>query len=353
MLRANRGEWSELYAFFKVLADHCLYVSDETLNQGDERVWVVEALKGDLRGEYSQDGSEIRVSCNEKSRQEGRRTMERRARRLLSAIQTAPKGKGSFPNEEAERFLTSIGCFGIKAPSRDKRDMDLTVEDVRFGGLQTFGFSVKSYLGGAPTLLNASGATRFRYEVSGLTETDVREINAIDGKRKYIERAEQIIKRSTGITFVDVENKIFRRNLELLDDAMPDIVAHLLEAAWFWKKQTVAEACAWVEQKDPRKYGERKDIYGVKVRRLLQAIALGMMPASPWHDKDDATGGYIVIRQDGALVAFYVYNRAKFCDYLFNRTKFEKPSASRTGSMNLFGSDGRTYVDLCLDIRFF
>lgn len=41
----------------------------------------------------------------------------------------------------------------------------------------------------------------------------------------------------------------------------------------------------------------------------LRNVALGMGSATPWADKDDATGGYIVVRPDGGLVASYIYNR--------------------------------------------
>lgn len=354
MAGANRGEWSEIYAFFRLLADQYLFGCDASLKRDETvRIKVVAATKGLLKGAYKNDGTSVCIAYDGQSRIESRAEMDARATRLLSAIKAAKNTKGSFHEATTETFLASIGCRKIKSPSKLKRDMDVTVVDPSSGAIPTLGFSVKSLLGAPPTLLNASKATLFQYEVAGLSEKDIGEINAIDGRRdKRSKRAQAILERNATLTFTHPKSPTFHQNLITLDDAMPTIVAELLEAAWFHEKRSLREACTWVEGRDPRGYGDNRALYGIKLRRLLRAVALGMVPNTPWHDRDDATGGYIVVRPDGDLVAFYVYNRAMFDDYLFNSTNIETPSLDRHEAMRLYQENGRTYIDLCLDIRF-
>ena len=45
---ANKGEWSEVYAFFKLLADGRLYCGDGHLNRYDERYYpILEIFRND------------------------------------------------------------------------------------------------------------------------------------------------------------------------------------------------------------------------------------------------------------------------------------------------------------------
>ena len=40
-LKGNKGEWSELYAFFKLLADGRLYCGDGLLNRYDDKYYPI------------------------------------------------------------------------------------------------------------------------------------------------------------------------------------------------------------------------------------------------------------------------------------------------------------------------
>ena len=47
-LKGNRGEWSELYTFFKLLADGCLFCGDGKLNRYDEKFYpILEVFRDD------------------------------------------------------------------------------------------------------------------------------------------------------------------------------------------------------------------------------------------------------------------------------------------------------------------
>lgn len=358
-ITGNRGEWSEIYAFLRLLCDGELHGANADLSPDENQCLdVIRVARRHgasvFRGEILPDGS-VALWYN------GARTVSRKELKsivmlLLAKIKESPKGSGSFAEPGTEAFLRSIGCVAIKASSRDKKDLDVTVLDNHVGGEQTYGLSIKSELGASPTLLNATGATQFEYEVTGLDEAQARAIMAITpetvGKRKwFLERAVALRESGARIRLVAVKKPAFRRNLLLLDDALPEILGEMLLVYTLNRKTSVAEACAHVAAQDPRGYGD-PSLYTFKVRRFLRAVALGMEPGTPWQDSDEATGGYLIVTKEGELVAFYVYNRAKLDDYLFHATRFETPSTKRTDILNLRRVGDAWRFFLTLQIRF-
>ena len=89
-----------------------------------------------------------------------------------------------------------------------------------------------------------------------------------------------------------------------------------------------------------------------KVRNFLRAAALGMVPSKIWDTKLSAYGGYIVVRDDGSLVCYHLFNDDEFRDYLFKNTKFDTPSTSRYEFGDLFVQDGKLFMKLNLQVRF-
>ena len=354
-ITGNRGEWSEIYAFLRLLCDGELHGANADLSVNPKmslKVLKVARMVGGLEfgGEPSIDGATVKVWYNG-GVSLSKAVLERRTTQLLNAILHAPNTGGTFFHEETEAFLRSIGCVAIKATSTEKRDLDVTVKDDHTGGTPTYGFSIKSRLGAPSTLLNAADTTLFSYAVPGLAWADARRLNAIAGKNRYKERAAWLTEHGLRPCFAGMRDATFFRNLQMLDDALPEIVATLLLDSRMAGHTRLDEACDVLAAKNPRGYQD-PSLYGVKVRRLLRAAALGMVPGTAWADHDDATGGYIIVKEGGELVAFYVYNRAKFDDYLFHATRFEMPSGDRYHPMHFYRAGGEVRFDLCLQIRF-
>lgn len=92
--------------------------------------------------------------------------------------------------------------------------------------------------------------------------------------------------------------------------------------------------------------------YTYKLKTLLCAIALGMVPSKPWYGREDANGGYIVVKDDGNVVCFFLYNRNEFERYLLDCTRFERASTSRHGYMEVLKEGDEYYINLNLQIRF-
>ena len=77
-----------------------------------------------------------------------------------------------------------------------------------------------------------------------------------------------------------------------------------------------------------------------------------MLPSTPWNGKADATGGYIIVREDGEVLCYHLFNRNEFEDYLVNNTKFETASTSRHQFGSIYKDNGKYYLKLNLQIRF-
>jgi hypothetical protein len=92
--------------------------------------------------------------------------------------------------------------------------------------------------------------------------------------------------------------------------------------------------------------------YTYKFKELLCCAALGMTPATAWDGHDEANGGYIVVTSKGNVLAYHIYNRDFFKEYLMNNTKFERASTSRHGYASIYKENNKTYIKLNLQIRF-
>lgn len=81
-------------------------------------------------------------------------------------------------------------------------------------------------------------------------------------------------------------------------------------------------------------------------------VALGMTPSKVWTGKYIATGGFIIVRQDGEIVCYHIYNQNKFQDYLLNNTKFEQAGTGRYDFGKLYREKNKIFIKLNLQIRF-
>ncbi|MEA2092036.1 MAG: HpaII family restriction endonuclease, partial [Campylobacterota bacterium] len=88
------------------------------------------------------------------------------------------------------------------------------------------------------------------------------------------------------------------------------------------------------------------------VKRFLGAIALGMFPNKEWDGLMVVNGGYILVKENGEIVCFHLFNEDIFRDYLLSTVKLETPSSSRHQFGSIFKESGETKIKLNLQIRF-
>lgn len=119
-------------------------------------------------------------------------------------------------------------------------------------------------------------------------------------------------------------NETFNRNLQTVDYRMPEILGNLFLESYFVEGKSISD----VVDKYCDEFSEDKEIIIHKVKDLLVAVALGMEPNTKWTGLEDANGGYIVVKDDGEVLCYHIYDRNKLRNYLFRNTKFDSPSSS-------------------------
>lgn len=163
------------------------------------------------------------------------------------------------------------------------------------------GFSIKSEAGASPTLLNASSATTFVYKLKGNDVNDElkEKINNISGNRKIQERVIGLYHAQTSLHFAHTECKTFANNLQMIDDRLPEMIAMMMEDCYRNRNMNIKDAVERISKVNPFSYdlSQGHDFYGYKVKTLLVATALGMVPATRWSGHYDATGGYLVVKR--------------------------------------------------------
>jgi len=348
MRKFNKGEWSELLVFLSVLFEGKLYAADEDLNRIDEIFYVVlKAIRQDI--EYvRQDEQMLRiVGASDESITLTFDVFEKQIRHLYNKIKET-KGS-SFEIPEIESLLEKLGIIQIKANSTKKGDLTIQIHDTFTGLKPVIDFSIKSYLGGAPTLLNASGATVFTYLVGNdYAEDLIVSTNSIDGPSKIKDRISFLNSQNAKLKFVNEMDQTFYYNLQMVDSRMPEILAGLVLTSYFVTGKRMSD----VVKTFCDNFNENHDLIQHKVKDLLISIALGMVPKTKWHGIDEANGGYIIVKSDGEIVCYHIYDRNRLRNYLYKSTKFDSPSSSRTGAGKLFKEDDKVKFKLTCQIRF-
>lgn len=354
-MSGNKGEWSELYAFFKLLSEGRVFAADSEAKQIDDVFYpITKIMREETKGEpieyvIDRETKSVQLHFDGKVIDSVRQDiLADKASLLYYEIQ---EGKSSFEIDQIATFANGLMIHKIKAPSSDKTDISMQIEDTFTNTKQDVGFSIKSDLGNAPTLLNASKATNFVYAVRGLNEDDIKAINAIDSRSKIRDRMGAIYAARGSFVFKEPANTVFDDNLILIDSLLPEIIADLLLVSYSRDIFSLQELVDILEQENPRGY-RRKDAYAYKVRKLLCACALGMKPSQTWDGSEEANGGYILVTKSGEVLAYHIYNREAFELYLLSNTVLERASTGRHEYMSLYEENGETRINLNLQIRF-
>lgn len=356
-LTGNKGEWSEIYTLFRLLGEGKVHAGDANLNKLDLYYPILNIIREEgklyeYKPQVEQNIVVVDENCNELIRIPMARFMEE-SLLLLNAIKKSNERAFEIPS--TERFMNKIGCTKLKAASKDKADIHIVIHDLRTNMTPKLGFSIKSQLGSASTLLNAGETTNIRYRLSGgnITDEEIEEINGITG---HIPRMQSLIGRGYKLEYSDIEHPIFKNNLLFLDTCMPEFIARcLMYDSMPCSTSLVKDAVKTMSIQNPMKFtgDDVLAFYEHKMKVLLLDSALGMTPAKEWKGRYDANGGYLVVRKDGEIVCYHFYNRNDVEDYLYNNTRFERASRSRYHYGALYrGDDGEVYIKLNLQIRF-
>jgi len=355
----NKGEWSEIYVFFKLLADGELYAADSDLNKLTDIFYpIIKIIRDEISGKWEYyRNSHIRiVNANTMKTVCELPVTDFKNIALILLSNIKKSSSRTFSVNSVETFMRSIKCNTIKANPREKRDITIVVHDLMTGSTPTLGFSIKSQLGGASTLLNASQSTNFIYKIEGisLTEQQITDINNINTKSKIQDRISQIEEFGGNLSFFRLYNECFKLNLQLIDSQLPMIIGEILLAYYKGEGITINSLLEYINEMNPCNFNldQSHPFYKYKIKNFLSDIALGMTPSNMWNGIYDATGGIIVVKDNGEVLCYHLYNRNEFQDYLIKKTKLETPSSSRHKFGSIYSDNSDQFFKLNLQIRF-
>ena len=357
-LTGNRGEWSEVYTLLRLLDIGKLYAADENLNRIPDVFYdVLKILRTethDLEFRIDKDTESVCVydcSIGQELLTLPCEQFKTEADKLFETIKQADTPAFEIPS--AEEFINNIGVFSLKAKSSDKADIRIQIHDINTGFDAVQGFSIKSRLGSPSTLINASSATNFVFEVCGpMDEGKAQHFN--DNNKHFQESIKWLYDSGCQLKFTKVDNNVFNNNLMLIDSLLPAMISSCLMSYYTSSKSSSNDILSIVTEQNPLGYdlSGHHPFYHYKFKKLLSECALGMIPSKVWSGYADATGGYIVVREDGEVLCYHLFNRNEFENYLLNNTKFETGSKKKHGFGNIYRDGERYYIKLNLQVRF-
>lgn len=357
MITGNKGEWSEIYTLLKIISDKELYTGDGRLNKIESLIFpIIKVLRDESNGtfEFGYSDNLVIVKNNENLFEIPILEFQQNAHLLLTKLQS--KTDRTFSVPEIETFINTFNSSTLKAKSTVKSDIRVVIHDQRTGISPELGFSIKSKLGSPSTLLNAGKTTNFIFKIENavLLPEQIQSINNISSRSKIQDRLEKIKETKGNLKFIEPESSIFANNLILIDSFLPSIVAEMLLLFFSSDINKVSDLVSAISSVNPIGYDIENEhpFYEYKIKRLLTDIALGMTPSKVWEGTLDATGGYLIVKEDGEVLCYHIYNRNQFEDYLFNDTKLETASSKRHGFGVIFEEKGELYFKLNLQIRF-
>jgi len=355
----NKGEWSEFYAFLKILDERKIFAADKNLDIIEGKYFVFHKIIREEKDEvlkiYDISQSDTHVLITDRDevllKDFDASSLKEKTLKIFERIKN--EQSSSFIIPEAEELMKELLCTKVKASNDKKADLVAVIYDRISKTMPMLGFSIKSMVGGASTLLNAGKTTNFVYKISNFSGS-VDEVNAINTKAQIRDRIKKVKENGGTFEYAGVSNEQFGSNMKMIDTALPEFIAYMLLDFFSDERRTVADLTKELSENEiiSKKFGLSLTDYEYKIKNFIDAVALGMVPSKPWDGYSKAHGGYIVVKQNGDIVCYHLYNRDEFRSYLYENTRFEGASSSRHEYGSLYEENGELFFKLNLQIRF-
>jgi hypothetical protein len=328
--KMNKGEWSELYAILKLLAEGKLYLFNDLLEHNNEFYSILK-----INSLYTIDDNYIYWNNDKLNKNQI-------LNKLSVVLDSIKQSKGSsFSLSELSTFLHSKAF--TKANSLMKSDVYLDIKNDNFIK-ENVGFNIKSYLGSKPTLLNASKSTNFIYKVINMNDDIMTYVNNINTKNKIRDRVSHLNTFKSNLKFDLVECEIFANNLMKIDSLLPNILSDIL---LLYYSNGISNFNLFSNLLSSYK---SIDI-ALKLKQFLLNSALGFTPSKVW-DGYLQSNGYIVVKNNGDIGAFDILDLRTISIFLINNTKLDTPSTSRHDFGYVYKINHEYFIKLNLQIRF-
>lgn len=332
--KGNAGEWGELYALLKLLADGAFHSADRYMNVIEEEKFpVISAFRqSQTNGEaicftVNEAEQKIKISFQGQEIDFHQDTFKENALTILNETTNKKKEIPSLLDFWEDTFFPRF-----KEKSTSKSDLYVKIYDPRVKAEKELGFSVKSKFGSDPTLFNSNGnVTCFKYRLDGYQELSQEDKDyATESKTSNKTLIRFLTKKQCSLSFEGVCDERFRNNLLMIDSCFDKILGHAVLQSYLMKGGKIKDIIDYLNDVNPCDFpSSEHQFYEYKMKQFLLAAALGMTSASTWQGTIDATGGFIVVRKDGELLCYHIYNWNDLQDYLLENTYFDQPSTGR------------------------
>ncbi|TAF27065.1 MAG: HpaII family restriction endonuclease [Runella slithyformis] len=348
----NKGEWTELLVFIKLLSDKQLSLSDAKLNKNTNSLKINKVTTHNLDIEFLLSNLSTIIIKNKEDKSETEINISEviNAEIINLLISKIKDSAQTFEIPEFNIIQDKLGFNVIKGGnSNQKADILLDIEN-NFVQKENEGFGIKSYLGSKPTLLNASGNTNFIFKINGVNKSYIDEVNAIDTATKLKDRLHRIEELGGTFEYIGAERDTMDFNLKMVDSEMPKIIGQIL--LLFYKERTSSLADITNKLLGDTKNEDRKILLTSKIKKLLVDILLGFFAGTKWNGSYEANGT-IVMKNNGDCVGFHIIELDNLKNYLFENIKLDTPSTTRHRFGKLYlEKDGELYFKLNLQLRF-
>lgn len=348
----NKGEWTEIYSFLKIINDKKIILSDKDLHPTNNYFSVSKVSTLNLDKDIILTDTDL-VIVEDKITQEKEQIDLRELINeevLANLSDQIKQNKGTFEIDDMIAIQSKLGISIIKgSKSNQKTDIVLDIKRNNFYKIDE-GFGIKSYFGNKPTLLNASGNTNFIFQIKNLSSESLDDVNNLDSLKCRINK---IIDLGGVFYFHRVEKETMAYNLKIIDSMMPYILAQMLLEFFIKRNNILSENLTSIYYQNLLEdLTDDLPALTIKVKRFLVGVLLGFFAGKKWDGKY-SSNGMIVVKEDGEQLAFHIIELSSLEDYLFDNIIFDTPSTTRHRYGKLIlENDGNLYFKLNLQLRF-
>ena len=356
---ATKREWSELYTFFRLLADGKVALGTPQAKKDEEKTWpiaLIQREEHDGTRRYYVEEEVIRIESETSetvNKSVPREDFGAVADRILSAIKASADDEVTSP-DGVEEFLNEVSIFDLEAKTEDRTDFSIAFWHPE---ARLTGFNVRSRLSAMNPLLDGGRTANLKLEQTGVkfANPTVNKVNAVPESPTEVAERMLLIERLGGVLkYSDVADRVFRCNLQMIDLHFPRILAEMVRVMHLDGTNRVTELTELMKEVNPLKIKEelivKHGFYEFKMKQFLLALALGMRPAKIYNGTDSAVEGFLLVDGSGQVLCYHQSEKKTFEEFLFLNSSFEKGSVDKDKYGFLERENGVYYFKLNVKI---
>lgn len=358
-MKGNKGEWSELYTFFKLLAEGKLFSADENLEKTNSFVQLLSIYrKDDGKNLDFNITSENLINIIDANTDEIILSFSQsKANEIAGKIVSDIKSKSGI-SKELISSIQELSITQVADKSLGKGDINVHIYDPIHAISSNQEFSIKSFLGSDPTLFNANKTTNITFKIvddngKPISDVDLIEVNSITKGHKYIKRISKLTELGYQVNFDSFDDDTFKLNLQVIDSDLPKIIAHIVKDKYVSSVVKINEVIEKIREDNPMNYDltQGHKFYEYRLVNFLVEAALGMTSKAVWSGKYDIVGGIIIIKPNAEMLCYHLIDFNKFKQYLKNSARLDNPSGSKMGYGTVYKNENSSFIKLNFQIK--